>query len=150
MKLDQALKRAGVHIVRQQGGGDRATLILRVDSASFGLWARILEEFLLAAKRPISVEPWKTEVTRVYFVDDTDTVRYLWRIVLEGELAPAAEALNMAVVRATAQSVEVVSSPLYGRVEPDPASFKGAYTLGSGGSSEGHARVAREFAGGGR
>lgn len=145
MKLDLALKRAGITIVKQSGGGDHAVVLLRVNADATETWATIVSEFLLAAKKPISVEEWKTEVTRVYFLDQNDQVRYLWRVTLGGSLPAAVEALTMAVTRSVAQTVEVVSSPLHGRLEQDPTSLKGAYSIGGGGASEGHARVAKEM-----
>lgn len=120
MRLDVALNKIGVQIVRQHSPDKKsATLMMRVPASSLGIWAKVVEEFLLSAETvPTAELKWSADVSRVYFVDkESRSVRYLWRVVLSGNCAGAAETLGMAIIRSLSGTVEVTSQPLVGRVE---------------------------------
>ena len=145
MRLDHALTKVGIQIVRQHSPDKRsATLMLRVPQSSMGIWAQVVEEYLLAAETSQTADlRWTTDVSRVYFVDkESRSVRYLWRVTLSGNCAGAAEVLGMAIIRCLSGTVEVTSQPLVGRV---------AYPGTKGGHSQGAAQtmIAQAFSGGG-
>jgi hypothetical protein len=146
MKLNHALNKIGVEIVKQHAAdASSATLMLRVPQKNMGLWAQVIEEFLLGStQQPSGAMAWTTDVSRAYFVDkSTQSVRYLWRVVLNGNVQGAAEALGMAAIRALSSSIEVTSQPLVGRMSYDGT--KGAHSMGAA-----QALVAQNFATGGK
>jgi hypothetical protein len=133
MRLDHALNRIGVEIVRQHSPDKKsATLMLRVPTKAVNVWANVLQEFLLAAEeQPEAALRWTVDVSRVYFLDkESKVLRYLWRVVLGGNVAGAAEILGLAVIRTLSDTVEVTSQPLVGRVHTAPGSTKGAHDAG--------------------
>lgn len=144
MKLNHALNKIGVEIVKQHApDATSATLMLRVPQKSMGLWAQAVEEFLLGSlQQPSGALAWTTDVSRAYFVDKgTQSVRYLWRIVLNGNVQGAAESLGMAAIRTLSSSIEVTSQPLVGRMSYEGT--KGAHSMGAA-----QALVAQNFTAG--
>lgn len=146
MKLNHALNKIGVEIVKQHTTeAGSATLMLRVPQKNMGLWAQVIEEFLLGSlQQPPGALAWTTDVSRAYFVDkSTMSVRYLWRITFNGNVQGAAEALGMAAIRALSSSIEVTSQPLVGRMTYEGT--KGAHSIGAA-----QALVAQSFTAGGK
>lgn len=125
MRLDMALKRVGVTIVKSEKRPDGGiVLMLRVDRKMSGLWNDTLTEFLLASA---GEKIWRTDVSKFFYpVSDEGVVKFLWRVVLLGDVAAAGAALGRAGVRAVQQGVEVTSMPLVGRKNYpfDPANGK--------------------------
>lgn len=145
MRLDHALTKIGVQIVRHHSPGPQSsTLMLRVPKGALPLWSRIVEDFLTAAETiPSGQVAWTADVSRVYFLDkETKLVRYLWRVVLSGNCAGGAETLGMLAIRALSSTVELTSQPLVGRVEY--SGTKGAHSM-----AEAARVVAQSFSGGG-
>lgn len=141
MKLDQALARIGVTIVKAEQKPAQAVLLLRIDQKKQALWNETLTEFLLASEERNGngqkKVAWTADVSKYFYaVPDAGVVRFLWRVILGGNPRAAAEALGRAAMRAVAAGVEVTSQPLVGRKEfvHDPASGKiaGAYSTNKG------------------
>lgn len=134
MRLDHALNRIGVEIVRQHSTDKKsATLMLRVPQKSAQIWTTVVQEFLLASEeQPEAALRWTTDVSRVYFLDkESKVLRYLWRVVLGGNVAGAAEILGLAVIRTLSDGIEVTSQPLVGRARQEPGSTKGGHSIGA-------------------
>lgn len=132
MRLDQALARIGATIVKQDATPDGGiVLLIRApqDEVNAPRWIDAIKEFLVAAEQNAG-QSWSADVSKTYF-SKSGTIRYLWRLVLQGTTASAAGALGRAAIRALAEGVEVVSVPLVGRktYEFDPANgkIKGAH-----------------------
>jgi len=127
--LNKLLQRAGISIAKTETAPGRVIVLLRVAKDSF--WNETMSEFLLASVG----QPWSTDVSKWFYVDQTNNIRFLWRVVLQNDVKAASEALGAAAVRAVQSSVEVVSQPLVGRKDYpfDPASGKmmGAHDAGT-------------------
>lgn len=140
MRLDQALNKIKIEVVSSKTDGRKATMLFRVPKDSNNPWGAAIQEFLLAATK--LKEGWETDVSQVYFVDEgSETVRRLWRVVLEGNLKDGAAAFSQAIIRTLATSVEVTSMPLTGRVEYG-GGYKGAHNASSNMAA---AVIAKEF-----
>lgn len=147
MNLYTALGKIGITIVKQRTPNKTsATLMLRVPPASQKAWTEVVQEFLLSAeKQPTRATAWTLDISRVYFLDkESQVVRYLWRVVLNGNVTLGIETLGMSLIRTISQGVEVTSMPLIGRLEPTPGSTKGAHSIGTAGKI-----IASHFSSGG-
>ena len=135
MRLDQALKKVGATVAKNEKRPDGGLVIfLRVDPKMSGEWNDCLTEFLLASARE---NTWRVDVSKYFFADpQAATVKYLWRVILMGDINQASGALARAAIRSIQQQVEVMSQPLVGRKNyvHDPANGKtaGVYPVGSG------------------
>jgi hypothetical protein len=137
MQLDAMLKKAGVTLVKVSENAGATTLLLRIPKDGHHWWARAVEQFLLlTADQPAALAvKWNSDVSRMYFVDkEAKVVRYLWRIVLSGNRAAAADALATSLVQSRSEMVEVTSAPLVGRRDYSGKETMGAHSLGSQGS----------------
>jgi|GEM_PF-4248729 len=137
MKLDQALLKVGATIVKVEQGETRVVLLMRIDQAKARYWTETVTEFLLAASE--KPQGWSADASKYFFaVPASGVVKFLWRVILLGDVRAAAEALGRASQRVVQGTVEVMSQPLVGRKEYefDPArgKFKGPQPLDSAGS----------------
>jgi hypothetical protein len=110
MRLDHALGKAGVSVVKYDKRPDGSMiLLLRVSQKA--AWSSVLMEFLSTKQTS-----WSADVSKTYYYDEgTGSIRFLWRVILSGKISQAAEALGNACIRALAASVEITSMPLVGR-----------------------------------
>ncbi len=132
MALVATMNRAGiglVKVIKRGDGRDHTTLMVRAPSSDVqrDVWNRALIELLSAAEG----QEWKVDVSKVFFLAD-GIPRYLWRFILTVNVPDAVQALEQAIHRAMAGSVEVTSMPLIGRSnQPADAAtgrFKGVRT----------------------
>lgn len=134
MRVDQAFKKAGFEIVGATKGDKSIVFDVRVPLQERvpARWKNLLADILPLAEH-IAGTPnpkWELEVSKRFY-SRAGTVRYLWRVVMKGDLA----ACQTALVRATLNSLRVGNElsevPLVGQVTytPDPKNgkFKGAY-----------------------
>jgi len=134
MRLDQALARIGVEILKQEVTANGIILLLRApqDNVNAPRWTSAVKQFLIAAEKN-NGQSWSADVSKTYF-SKAGVVRYLWRLSLNGTVPSAAAALGQAALQALSSGVEVTSMPLVGRktYEFDPAKgkLKGAHDPG--------------------
>ncbi len=125
MELVAALKRVGGTVVKQNvqmPSAERArgagTFYVRVDPEAGDKWVDFVTNVLVGAKN----KEYTVDISK-YFYAENDQVKYLWRIVLTGNVA---QGLAMAAASAIASSAqhaeEITSFPLVGRAtyEFDP------------------------------
>jgi hypothetical protein len=150
MRVDQALARIGVTVVKLDKAEKRVTLFLRVSTEKdhVQMWTSLVNDFLDVASAP-GERGWTVDLSKSFFFDrDAKTTRYLWRLIFRGDTNRALDTLQQAAIRALASAKEVVSMPLIGRVQyehdPSRGKIKGAYGVG-----EGELMIARAAAGGG-
>ena len=129
MQLGAALKRVGGEIVKEKVEGTSATYQLRVDLEQGQKWIDTVSAFLTGAVG----KAYKVDVSKAFYVD-AGQVRYLWRIVIQGDTAAALTLLGACALQAAmANAPEVESIPLVGRgrYEYDPArgKIKGGHEL---------------------
>lgn len=109
MKLEQAMKRIGATITKQQDKPGSSTLLLRIPEQRAAEWIDTMTAFLMAAVDP---EVWSTDVSK-YFYLDQGAPRYQWRIVVRGDTEKGLNLLgNCAVNAGMAHAPEVASFPL--------------------------------------
>lgn len=131
MTLNNILARVGVTIAKtERPAANRVVVLLRVGKQNY--WNETLNEFLLASTDPrVS---WTTDVSKWFYAADGG-VRFLWRVVLNGDPQGAGEALGRAAMRATQGTVEVTSQPLVGRrnytLDVANGKMMGAHTPGT-------------------
>lgn len=131
MRLDQALTRISAEVVTQRQDAGGATLMIRM-RGDLGAWADAIREVLLVQEN-LADKRWSVDISRAYFLDkSSQTVRFLWRIILRGDVKEAAESFGMSIIRCLSEGVEVTSQPLVGRVSQKPGSTKGAHSLSVG------------------
>jgi hypothetical protein len=139
MRLDVVLGKIGAEIVKVEKHQGRVTIFLRTGRkrADAARWKQVVEEMLLAASEQRKVT-WGVDISKAFFAD-RGAVKYLWRVVLTGDVKQAAENFGNATMRSLSQGAEVTSMPLIGQVqyEWDPANGKM-----KGGHSQGKARTA--------
>lgn len=136
MKIDQILKKIDVTLVRVEKSQDgrTLTLYLRINRSerTFQRWRAVVEEVLLAADHNVAEKlGWKIDVSQYYYVSPEKVVRYLWRVILTGNVRAGAEALGQAILRVLSQGADVTSMPLVGRkqyaFDPAAGKMKGAH-----------------------
>lgn len=136
MKLGAALGRVGATIVKEVKADDdsRSTLLLRVAENKGDQWVEAFTELMLqsAAKKGV----WTIDVSK-YFFTQGGTVRYFWRIIINGKLQEAYELFGRIALEVSMRHTKEISSfPLVGRAEyvRDPARglLKGAHVRSEG------------------
>ena len=90
MRLDEALAKIGVVVVKQEARGDQVVLHLRVPPGSAVAWKEAAEAFLL------DTGDWTSDVSK-HLYPSRGVVKYLWRVVIGGNLAVGAQALGRAL-----------------------------------------------------
>ncbi len=140
MDLVAILKKIDVTVVRHENpaGQNTLRLFLRInrDKIRFAQWRGVIEEYLLDAKtKAAKTNGWNVDISQAYYVTDEEVVRYLWRVVISGNIRAGAEALGQAVLRVVSQSADVTEFPLVGRkkyaFDPANGKMKGAHDLKS-------------------
>lgn len=133
MELRAALKRVGATIVKEkipeleeEEPNGSATLFLRVDLDLGERWAELVQELLLSSIG----KKFAFDVSK-YFYASQGSVRYLWRVVVTGNVKRALEHwAQVAIQVVAARNPEITSMPLIGRAnyEFDPlrGKLKGA------------------------
>lgn len=129
MQLAAALKRVGAVIVKEKVAEAEATYYLRVDPDQGHKWVDAITGFLVGA----SNKPFKADVSK-YFYASQGSVKYLWRLVISGEVTEALTLLGAsALTAAMAHAPEITSIPLVGRAtyeyNPAKGKIKGAHDM---------------------
>lgn len=129
MKLNQALTRVGATIAQEKIQEKAATVYLRVDPDQGDKWTDTVTEFLVGSRG----KSFKIDVSK-YFFEQHGGVKYLWRIVVDGDVTAALSLLGACAMQVSMQHApEVKSMPLIGRIEYpfDPArgKLKGAHDV---------------------
>lgn len=115
MKLDAVLKRLGIVVRSGTKGAHTLTMTFRVPQESVPIWTTGIEEFLLAIKKKTDIT---ADVSKSFYLDDNDSLRWTWRVVLGGEERyEGLDYFALALQRTQASTVDVQSMPLVGRKE---------------------------------
>lgn len=153
LHLEPLLARLGVETVREAAEPTRSTVMLRVPTQNDSVrlkWTGFIDSLLQAESRD-GRKQWTVDISRTYYLTRSG-VRYMWRLVVNTHGDAKSKKVVMkrihdAVLSALPPAVPVDEFPLVGRVEyaghKDPNKTKGAYGVGQGGGSEGHAKVAK-------
>lgn len=139
MRLDQALQKIGVEVVKVDPHPNRLTLLLRVHRSKDGLnqkrWAFAASKLVKASNKASKANLWSADVSKV-LMESGGAVVYFWRVILTGNVKTGQRIFGEAVLEGLRQGVEIKSMPLVGQVryERDPANgkLKGGHSLGSG------------------
>jgi hypothetical protein len=123
------LKRVGATIVKEKLGDAEATYYLRVDPDQGAKWVDAVSAFLTGS----SGKPYSADISK-YFYASQGSVRYLWRIVLSGDVNSALTLFGACAVQAAmAHAPEITSIPLVGRIrypyDPARGKIKGAHEV---------------------
>lgn len=140
MRLDQAFKKAGFEIVSAQKdaqGGKRLVFDVRVPIQGQipNRWKLMMEEVLITAEifeRKENVK-WQVDISKRFFAKN-NIVRYLWRVVMSGDLAACQAVFVSSVLASLRSGNELKEVPLVGNVDLSPdlknGRVRGAYTRG--------------------
>lgn len=132
MSLEKALDSVGATCVKVEDKGKQRVLHLRIHADSTEMWAAMIGRYLPA----IAESPSCIVDLSKYFYAENGSVKFLWRLVLAGDMKEAAEIFVKQARSLTQPVVELDSQPLVGRIsyEHNPAAgkIKGAYAGGSG------------------
>ena len=144
MRLDQILTRIGAAIVKTDNNPQKVVLFIRSGRSQRQLaqWRTMVEEYL-GAHASLTTPKWGLDISRSYYITEAKAVKYLWRIILTGDVRNGAEAFSRAVIRSiTVGGGEVTSMPLIGNTPYvfDPA--KGKMKGGHDGKTAAQARSA--------
>lgn len=132
MSFEKALASIGATCVKSEELGKQRVLHLRIAADATDTWAAMIGRYLpeIAEKPNCIVDLSK------HFFSDNGTVRFLWRLVLAGDIKACVEVFIEQARGLVQPRVELDSQPLVGRVtyEHNPAAgkIKGAYKGGSG------------------
>lgn len=129
MQLSAVLKKVGATVVKEKVADREATLYLRVDPEQGAKWVDAVTTFLLGCE----TKPFKADVSK-YFYAERGAVKYLWRMVVTGEVQEALQFFGAAAMESQIRHApEITSMPLVGRkVYPfDPARgmLKGSHDI---------------------
>lgn len=130
MKLSAELGRVGATLVKEKITETKATLFIRVAEERGQVWIEALSSLLLSSA---DKKEWSLDVSKYFYVSN-GAVRYLWRIVIDGETSSCLEHFSrLAFEAAMANRKELDSFPLVGRAryEIDPAlgKLKGGHSM---------------------
>lgn len=128
MRLDQVLARIGVEIVKSEPTKTKVVLFLRAGRKPqhIAQWKRTIEEYL-SAEAEQREKSWSCDISRSYYLAQAKAVKYLWRVIITGDVRTGAESFGQAALRSlSAGGAEVMSMPLVGQVnyEFNPAEGK--------------------------
>ena len=134
MRVDQAFKKSGFEILA--ANKDNGTLVfdvrIPIDGKIPARWKNLLADILPLSEHNAkqTVPKWTIDISKRFYSRD-GVVRYLWRVVIHGNLAVCQAALVTATLNALRTGNELTEVPLIGQmtVMPDPKNgrFKGAY-----------------------
>ena len=134
MRVDQAFNRAGFEIVSANKVAGSLVFDVRVPMRGLipARWKTFMSTILPTAEQ-VGKNPtpkWGLEISKRFF-SQKDVVRYLWRVVMTGNLAACQALVVTATLDSLRTGVEVSEVPLVGQTNmlPDPTKgrFKGAY-----------------------
>lgn len=126
MELSKSFKSLGIEVVKADNASDRLTMFLRVpmEPPNAQRWRITLQKILATAKPGV----WSVDISKSFFLSEQKTVKYLWRFIVTGDHAAAAEAISSAIRGSLSAPVEgeITSFPLIGRIDykPNPAAGK--------------------------
>lgn len=129
MQLGEALKRVGAQVVKEKVEDKRATLFVRVDIEQGAKWVDAVTNLLLSAQG----KAFTIDVSK-YFYASGGQVKYLWRVVIDGDVADGLALWAACSMQAHMNHVpEITSFPLIGRIKYpfDPAKglLKGGHEM---------------------
>jgi hypothetical protein len=129
MQLAVVLKRIGAEVVKESIKDTDATLYLRVDPDQGEKWVEVVTAFLMGSQD----KPYTVDVSKYFFVSK-GAIRYLWRVVLTGEVTTALMLFGSCALEiAQSRVVQFDSFPLVGRAtypfNPAKGQLKGGHDL---------------------
>ena len=154
MRVDQAFAKAGFQITEATKGKDQITFSVRVptDPAIIAQrWSGMLAQILVVAEEVASkpTKKWEIDISKRFFAKHGG-VRWMWRIVMSGDVKACQAALTTATINSLRIGNEISQVPLVGQtsMEPDPKNgkFKGSYPRND--DDRASAAVAAAFVGG--
>ena len=129
MQLAEALRRVGAQVVKEKIEEEQATFFVRVSIDQGLKWVDAISNFLFSARDA----SYTLDVSK-YFYPSGGEVKYLWRVVITGNVGDALASWAACCMQAHMAHVPEISSfPLVGRVKYpfDPAKglIKGGHDL---------------------
>ena len=127
--LEAAFKKYGVIIVKQSFDDTGGVLHVRVPKDVAQHWPLFIENAYRAADH----HKWALDLSKYFYLDaSTNSVRYLWRLVLRGasikKLTTSFSDLRQSMISAVSASVDVMERPLIGNSTYPGSEYKGAHT----------------------
>lgn len=139
MRVDQAFLRAGFEIVDAKNDKEKKLLTFDVRVPLQGMipmrWKQTVEHILLTtdALEERHKLTWKIDISKRFYVKH-GSVRYLWRIVVNGDISGCQRAIVQAAISSMSVGAEVNEVRLVGQenLTPDLANgrVRGAYGRG--------------------
>jgi len=124
MRLDQALNKIGITVIKASKESDGLTLHLRLslEEQVSTRWRTLMQEFLPIAE---DAEQWSADVSK-HLRTIGGQIKYNWRITLRGNVRVAQRILTEQVLNSLKAGVDITSFPLVGqkRYEVDAAKGK--------------------------
>lgn len=137
MRLDQAFQKAGFEIVSadKTKDGSRLTFEVRVPLQGQvpGRWKLMLDEVLTLSEtlQKKGNKKWEVDISKKFF-SRNGVVRYLWRIVMMGNLSSCQLVFVQSTLASLRSGVELTEVPLVGQENLTPdlknGRVRGAYT----------------------
>jgi hypothetical protein len=129
VQLAASLKRVGAVIVKEKATDTEGTYYLRVDPEQGAKWVDTVSGFLLGQQG----KRFTVDISKYFYVAQGE-VKYLWRIVLQGDVATGLVLLGAsAITAAVAHAPEITSIPLVGRAtyefNPAKGKLKGSHEV---------------------
>lgn len=136
MRLDQALEKIGVQVVKAVPGEGQLTIFLRVTQRPLASkrWNQTATTLVLASEKGKRSGQWGAEVAKVLY-NQGGSVRFTWRVVFTGNIKTAQRIMGEAALEALRTGVEVMSMPLVGNrppeINPAEGKLKGGHKMGT-------------------
>lgn len=137
MRLDQALQKIGVEVVKVDPSGTQLTLLLRVhknDPLYMKRWTFAASQLVKASASAQRAGMWSADVSKALVLSNGGVV-FFWRVILNGNIKTGQRIFGEAVLEALRQGAEIKTMPLVGQVTypRDAASgkLKGGHATGT-------------------
>jgi len=130
MRVDQAFAKAGFEIVDAKADGKEIVISVRVRPENPlvpARWRALVDHILITAEE---AKTWSIDISKRFYAQ-RGSVRWMWRIIMRGNLKDCQISLTQATINTLRIGNEVNEVPLVGQsnLVPDPKNgkFKGAY-----------------------
>lgn len=129
MRLEEALGRVGAEVVKSKADKTQAVVFLRVATEQGEKWVECVHSLLLG----LEGKPFTIDVSKYFFASGGE-VKYLWRVVVDGDVTAALTFWAACCMQAHMNHVpEITSMPLVGRkkypFDPARGLIKGGHVM---------------------
>lgn len=154
MNLSQAFSKIGVEVKRVSKQGRQTVILVKIPADDTGKvqtrWKAAIEEVVVRSHEESEKQKrWSADVSKWFFAMDGG-VRFLWRIVLNGNFETSEPVIVNSILAGLRAGVEVTSMPLIGRSDHKMRDGKPTKTMGAYGMAEGASVAEAAISGGGR